>query len=76
MAKTVYDVLIQQIEEQKLSSTQFLVTGGPKDFSQYKEVTGLIRGLEVSKQLIEDLSRNQMEDDDDWNSKRSASANW
>jgi len=65
MAKTVYDVLIQQIEEQKLSSTQFLVTGGPKDFSQYKEVTGLIRGLEVSKQLIEDLSRNQMEDDDD-----------
>jgi len=65
MAKTVFDVLIQQIEEQKLSSTQFLVTGGPKDFSQYKEVTGLIRGLEVSKQLIEDLSRNQMEDDDD-----------
>ena len=65
MAKTVFDVLIQQIEEQKLSSTQFLITGGPKDFSQYKEVTGLIRGLEVSKQLIEDLSRNQMEDDDD-----------
>ena len=65
MAKTVFDVLIQQIEEQKLSSTQFLVTGGPKDFSQYKEVTGLIRGLEVSKQLIEALSRNQMEDDND-----------
>ena len=64
MAKTVFDVLIQQIEEQKLSSTQFLVTGGPKDFSQYKEVTGLIRGLEASKQLIEDLSRNYMEDDD------------
>ena len=65
MAKTVFDVLIQQIEEQKLSSIQFLTSGGPKDFSQYKEVTGLIRGLEVSKQLIEDLSRNQMEDDDD-----------
>ena len=65
MATTVFDVLIKQIEEQKLSSTQFLITGGPKDFSQYKEVTGLIRGLEVSKQLIEDLSRNQMEDDDD-----------
>ena len=65
MPTTVFDVLIKQIEEQKLSSTQFLISGGPKDFSQYKEVTGLIRGLEVSKQLIEDLSRNQMEDDDD-----------
>jgi hypothetical protein len=41
MAKTVFDVLIQQIEEQKLSSTQFLTS------------------------LIEDLSRNQMEEDDD-----------
>jgi|TARA_R100000988_G_scaffold100125_1_gene70200 hypothetical protein len=65
MAKTVFDVLIQQIEEQKLSSTQFLISGGPKDFAQYKEVTGLIRGLEVSRQLIEDLSRNQMEEDND-----------
>ena len=65
MAKTVFDVLTQQIEEQKLSSTQFLISGGPKDFAQYKEVTGLIRGLEVSKQLIEDLSRNQMEEDND-----------
>jgi hypothetical protein len=65
MAKTVFDVLIQQIEEQKLSSTQFLISGGPMDFAQYKEVTGLIRGLEVSRQLIEDLSRNQMEEDND-----------
>ena len=65
MAKTVFDVLIQQIEEQKLSSTQFLISGGPKDFAQYKEVTGLIRGLEVSRQLIEDLSRNQMAEDND-----------
>ena len=65
MAKTVFDVLTQQIEEQKLSSTQFLISGGPKDFAQYKEVTGLIRGLEGSRQLIEDLSRNQMEEDND-----------
>ena len=62
---TVFDVLTLQIEEQKNASIKFLMTGGPKDFSQYKEVTGLIRGLEVSKQLIEDLSRNQMEEDDD-----------
>ena len=65
MAKTVFDVLIQQIEEQKLSSIQFLTSGGPKDYAQYKEVTGLIRGFEVSKQLVEDLLRNQREEDND-----------
>ena len=59
MAKTVFDVLIQQIEEQKLSSIQFLTSGGPKDYAQYKEVTGLIRGLGVSISIIEDLVRKQ-----------------
>ena len=62
---TVFDVLTLQIEEQKNASIKFLMTGGPKDFSQYKEVTGLVRGLEVSKQLVEDLLRNQREEDND-----------
>jgi hypothetical protein len=30
MAKTVFDVLKEQIEERKLSSTEFLISGGPK----------------------------------------------
>ena len=65
MAKTVFDVLIDQIEEQKESSVKFLTSGGPKDFSQYKEVTGLIRGLELSISFIKDLQRNQFEEDND-----------
>ena len=65
MAKTVFDVLIDQIEEQKASSVKFLTSGGPKDFSQYKEVTGLIRGLELSISFIKDLQRNQFEEDND-----------
>ena len=65
MAKTVFDVLIEQIEEQKISSVKFLTSGGPKEFSQYKEVTGLIRGLESSISIIKDLQRNQFEEDDD-----------
>ena len=65
MAKTVFDVLIQQIEEQKLSSTQFLTSGGPKDYAQYKEVTGLIRGLGVSIGIIEDLVRQQENGEDE-----------
>ena len=65
MAKTVFDVLILQIEEQKNASIKFLMTGGPKDFSQYKEVTGLVRGLESSISIIKDLQRNQFEEDNE-----------
>jgi len=62
---TVFDVLTQQIEEQKNASIKFLMTGGPKDFSQYKEVTGLIRGFETSISIIKELQRNQTEEDND-----------
>ena len=65
MANTVFGVLIERIEEQKSSAVEFLIGGGSKDFAQYKEITGLIRGLKTSIEYIEDLSRNYMEDDDD-----------
>tara|TARA_Y100001937_G_C7108134_1_gene326103 strand:- start:1177 stop:1377 length:201 start_codon:yes stop_codon:yes gene_type:complete len=61
---TVFDVLTQQIDEQRNASVKFLMTGGPKDFSQYKEVTGLIRGFETSISIIKELQRNQEEKDD------------
>ena len=65
MAKTVFDVLTQKIDEHISSATQFLAGGSAKDFAGYKEIVGLIRGLEASKQHIVDLSRNYMEEDDD-----------
>ena len=65
MAKTVFDVLKDKLEADKASAQDFLGGGGAKDFSQYKEVTGLIRGLEAGLSYIEDLSRNYMEGDDD-----------
>ena len=65
MAKTVFDVLVQKFDDDISSATQFLVGGSAKDFAGYKEIVGLIRGLEASKQYIEDLSRNYMEEDDD-----------
>ena len=65
MAKTVFDVLKDKLETDKVSAQDFLGGGGAKDFSQYKEVTGLIRGLEAGLSYIEDLSRNYMEGDDD-----------
>ena len=64
MTATVFDVLKKRIEEQKSSAVEFLVSGGSKDYAQYKEVCGLIRGLEDTLANMEDLSRNYLEDDD------------
>ena len=64
MAKTVFDVLVQKHEEDVTSATQFLANGGAKDFSEYREVVGRIRGLQLAIQTTKDLSRSKMEEDD------------
>ena len=64
MAKTVYDVLIEKHEEDVASSTQFLVGGGAKDFAEYREVVGRIRGLRLAIQTTKDLLRS-IEDNED-----------
>jgi hypothetical protein len=61
MAKTVFDVLKEKIEVDKQTAIDFLAKAG----AEYKELTGLIRGLETSLSHIEDLSRNYMEDEDE-----------
>ena len=65
MAKSVFDVLVMKHEEDIASSTQFLINGGAKDFAEYREVVGRIRGLQLATQTTKDLSRSQMEEDDD-----------
>jgi len=64
MAKTVFDVLKERIEEQESSAMKFLADGGPKDYAEYRNVCGLLRGLQVALSYIEDLSRNYLEGDD------------
>jgi hypothetical protein len=64
MAKSVFDVLLMKHEEDVASSTLFLVNGGAKDFAEYREVVGRIRGLQLAIQTTKDLSRSQMEEDD------------
>ena len=65
MAKTVYDVLIDRMEEQIASASEFLCDGRAKNEAEYREMCGLIRGLKIAQREIQDLSRIQMEDDDD-----------
>ena len=65
MAKTVFDVLDEKLAELQQSQEEFLTNGGAKDFPSYKESCGAIRGLAAARREIEDLSRNNMEDEDD-----------
>jgi hypothetical protein len=65
MAKTVFDVLKDRFTEQKRSSEEFIQSGAAKDFAEYREVCGVLRGLDTALREINDLSRNYMEDEDD-----------
>lgn len=62
--KTVYDVLIEKLEEAKLSSMQFLVDGAAKDYAGYRETCGYLRGLAAAARLVQDLAKAQEYEDD------------
>tara|TARA_R110000796_G_scaffold246256_1_gene370938 strand:- start:2198 stop:2395 length:198 start_codon:yes stop_codon:yes gene_type:complete len=65
MGITVFDVLNKQIAEQVVGAERHLSGGAVQSLADYREVVGLIRGLKVSLSLIDDLSRNFLEEDDD-----------
>ena len=65
MAKTVFDVLNDKFTDHKRSSEEFLTSGGCKDFAEYRQVCGVIRGLDTALREINDLARNYMEEEDD-----------
>ena len=65
MAKTVFDVLKTEIEQEISSASDAITSGAAKDFPQYKELTGRIQGLRLAMRLISDLAKNYMDDDDE-----------
>jgi len=58
-------VLIDKLTDHKRSSEEFLHSGAAKDFAEYREVCGVLRGLDTALREVNDLSRNYMEDADD-----------
>jgi len=65
MAKAVFDVLTDKLTDHKRSSEDFIQSGAAKDYAAYKEVCGVLRGLDTALREINDLSRNYMEETDD-----------
>jgi hypothetical protein len=65
MAKTVFDVLSEAIREKIDSTSDVLASGAAKDYPEYRELCGLIRGLEHALREVNDLSRKFLDEDND-----------
>lgn len=64
MAKTVFDVLIERIQVHKNMAMEFMETAGPKDYAEYRDMCGAIRGLSLALREVQDLSRNYLDEDE------------
>ena len=64
MDTRVPEVISSQITDQIAQIQEFLGTGQAKDYAEYRESCGKIRGLIVAKQQVEDLVRNLENSDD------------
>jgi hypothetical protein len=65
MAKTVFQVLEEKLDELQKQQEEWMNGGSAQNYAEYKESCGVIRGLAAARREIQDLSRNYMEDDDD-----------
>ena len=65
MSYTVMDVLKQRLQELEDSHVQALAGGAVADYATYRELCGVIRGLQTAQREIADLVRKQKENDDD-----------
>ena len=65
MNNTVMDVLQKKLKEQEESHIQALAGGAVIDYAAYRELCGVIRGLQTARREIADLVRRLKENDDD-----------
>lgn len=61
---TVFDVVLKELNERQDVVTQALVAGAAKDFAEYRNMCGEIRGLSLARAHIIDLVR-KMETNDE-----------
>jgi hypothetical protein len=65
MERQILEHLGKKIRIRQEEITEVLANGGVSDYSAYRELVGVIRGLATCQQEIEDLVRRYKEDDDE-----------
>lgn len=65
MSNTVMDLLQRRLKEQEDSHIQALAGGSVTDYAAYRELCGVIRGLQTAQREIADLVRKLKDEDDD-----------
>ena len=64
MATTALSVVLKDIEEKIETLTRAIKDGVAKDYSEYKSMTGEIRGLSLAHSFVSDLAKNLEFDDE------------
>jgi hypothetical protein len=65
MDNKILELLNRKIEEQVKSHSEALIEGQSKDYAHYRELCGVIRGLQTAQREIGDLVRKLKDDNDD-----------
>ena len=60
---TVFDRVLKEIEERRDVLAQTVVSGAAKDFDEYRNLCGEIRGLSFAHNQIIDLQRKLEQED-------------
>jgi hypothetical protein len=65
MAGNYLDLCSEKLDKRIEAFVAHLSDGGAKDFAEYRELCGAIRGLRTAQEEIKDLVRRLKENDDD-----------
>ena len=62
---TEIDLLLSKNAEERTSQIEFLAAGKARDFAEYKNICGVIRGLNLADEHLRDLAERIKKANDD-----------
>ena len=65
MANVKVEDLAKEIDKLRGDQVSFLAGGGAKDFAEYRHVCGVIRGLTLAENIVNDLVQKLEQSNDD-----------
>lgn len=60
----IAEYLLSRLQDKKQSTAEHMARGHAKDYAEYRQLCGLIQGLEFAENLVNDLAKRLLEDAD------------